>query len=103
MDERGSEELSLEHGKSKLRLRAYDFTNIVLLMLVAGMAYEQYLHREDSRATQIEFALAVKEFASHQRDLSSAVKLQTCVMALPQDVRLEQVIKENSYCNRATK
>lgn len=128
----GQPEINFRWGDKEINIRRYDAikiaTAVVCLLAIAAVGavgWALYQHMEDTKVLRreeisareqnaaeevvsrkesaAELALAIREFASSQRELAFAVRLQTCIGAVPQAEKLDQVIKENSYCQRATK
>jgi hypothetical protein len=117
---------------NEIDIRRYDLIKLVGFIaffactgMLATIGYALYAHMEETkqlrkeeiesrretareaaqaaRDAASETASAIRDFATSQRDLGQSVRMQTCVMSAPQEKRLEEVIKENSYCNRLTK
>jgi len=74
----------------------FTLLGFALTCLIAFMLFE---HRNDERGARHEFILAIKELTGAQRETTSSMREQNCLLSLPQDQRQAQM----EFCKRISR
>lgn len=86
-------DFEISHGNTKFRARGYDFISVLLsvgLTIALGILYQ---HMMDTHIANDRIAKALIMMTREQ------VKTN-CILALPQESRLDQITSENALCKR---
>lgn len=92
----GMNELSVEHGKSKVRMRGSDWLGVTILIIVCFAAFHTFYLREDIRNNLQVIALSIQQIEAIGRE-------QTCLTALPESKREAEYYSPNSMCKRVAR
>lgn len=91
------EELELTGpGGTRVRARGYDLIAILLAVGMGSGLYMLHQHTADARDSSVMISQSLRELAVSQRETA-------CVLALPQDQRMQQFAQNDSWCKRVSR
>ena len=73
-----------------------EFITVILAIGVGVMSYVIWVHARDSEERDVKIERAISNSASAQRFFA-------CIIAQPQEKRMQQVEQTNSFCNQMAK
>ena|SRR3990167_469341 len=91
MEDNGQQEVTVESGDKKLRLRGSDLlTSVIGMIMCSGLVllgYVMYEHKDDSRQSTAALVSTLKEMTSIQKENVVANRVMNCLIATEQKDR----------------
>lgn len=94
--QRQQDEVELQAGDKKIKVRGSDFLGIMTLIGVTVFGYILFDHKMDANNTSVAVVQAVKEMTAAQRENTIAQRVMNCLISIDQKDRSAQV----STCER---
>lgn len=94
MQELQTNELEVNVGGGRsLRVRGYDFLTFAVIGGMAVFGAVQYIHTQDTR-------MAFEQMNANLKELGRAQRETNCILALPIDKRVDQIVGADTFCKR---
>mgnify|MGYP001616640668 CR=1 FL=1 len=81
------QEVELAARQGKIKVRGSDVLTTLGIAIVTLFGYMVWEHKEDAKVTQTAFVGAIKEMTLAQREMTTAQRVQNCLLATTQNER----------------